>query len=151
MKKAAEVLLLFLFPVRELTVEGIPSGTEMCQSGEWGDKGKMFLCLSYVSILSFSAPLGCCNFLIVLQSSSKDIIICGQLLNCCFCGGTRAETLLVHHLADITCIPTLTSTRQYCSQWGSPTPQAPGVLCDGRLGRYLNTLPDFSFLSPNPS
>ena len=77
MKKAAEVLLLFLFPVRELTVEGIPSGTEMCQSGEWGDKGKMFLCLSYVSILSFSAPLGCCNFLIVLQSSSKDIIICG--------------------------------------------------------------------------
>lgn len=61
---------------------------------------KCFLYFSIQTSLFFCALLGCCSFLIVLQSSSRTIFIFRYLLN--HVGVWEGWDLLVYHLSDVT-------------------------------------------------
>ena len=48
-----------------------------CWAEGWSDSGKILPSFSYVAILCFAVPLGCCSFLIVSQSFPRAILVCG--------------------------------------------------------------------------
>lgn len=77
--------ILLSFPHRGRSCQGVPVGTQVCQTRGQGDAGKMFAVIVYVVILGFCVSLSFCIFFAVLWSSPRAVFICTQLFIHCFC------------------------------------------------------------------